>query len=310
MGRADRAALYILLAGVGVAMLAAASPLALPDLPKIVWQIILCLGGILAVIPALFLVYEYRDVARSGRVIPLIGMLVCGLGFIACAAWYFWPMAERNSTKQPQAAQTQEPSVPDSTAPTFDVADNAQITVHSLNIKGPAPSSVAKATGSGKLTIGSMTTISGAIELPDPPASLENLTNSELRASANLLVQRLRLLRAEYDAAAKQVQDMSPPRRADGASPEDIGNFVKEIGEKTSQNQQRFNARFAESALRSESVSLAAAMVSRAGHPIGMPKKDMTNYKTFKRARNVQIGMMGLLSESGGTETEKIARLH
>lgn len=25
-----------------------------------------------------------------GRMIPLIGMIVCGVGFIANAVWYFW----------------------------------------------------------------------------------------------------------------------------------------------------------------------------------------------------------------------------
>lgn len=63
-------------------------PLALPDAP---WQIIVCVGTIISIVSAGFLIYEYRHLARAGRVTALVGMMIFGLSFVACTAWYFWP---------------------------------------------------------------------------------------------------------------------------------------------------------------------------------------------------------------------------
>jgi hypothetical protein len=82
MERAERAALYIFFFGFGVAMLAAAGPLAFPDAPKIVWQGVFCTGIVIAILSAKFLAYEYRHVARSTHVIPLVGMITFGFGFL------------------------------------------------------------------------------------------------------------------------------------------------------------------------------------------------------------------------------------
>ncbi len=91
MERAERAALYIFIAGIGVALLAAAGPLAFPEAPKVVWQIIFCFGLLAAVCPLAFLGYEYRHLARQRRMTPLFGMILFGTGFLVCSAWYFWP---------------------------------------------------------------------------------------------------------------------------------------------------------------------------------------------------------------------------
>jgi hypothetical protein len=93
MERAERAALYIFLFGVGLNMVAVAGPLAFPDAPVIVWRCVLFAGVLITLLSGAFLVYEYRQLVRSARVIPLIGMIVCGFGFAGFAVWYFWPQS-------------------------------------------------------------------------------------------------------------------------------------------------------------------------------------------------------------------------
>jgi hypothetical protein len=95
MERAERAALYIFLTGIGVAMIAAAGPLAFPDAPRWIWQSVLGVGAVIAILPACFLLYEYRQLARARRVVPLLGMIVSGIIFLGCAAWYFWPFESK-----------------------------------------------------------------------------------------------------------------------------------------------------------------------------------------------------------------------
>lgn len=88
--RAERAALYIFLAGVGVAMVAAAGPLAFPDLPKIIWQIVALVGVLLTLSSAAFLFYEYRDLLRTKRPKLRVGLLLLGIAFAGFIGWYFW----------------------------------------------------------------------------------------------------------------------------------------------------------------------------------------------------------------------------
>jgi hypothetical protein len=59
MERAERAALYIFFIGIGAAMLATAGPLAFPEAPRLVWQVIFWAGCIVAGVPMAFLIYEY-----------------------------------------------------------------------------------------------------------------------------------------------------------------------------------------------------------------------------------------------------------
>jgi hypothetical protein len=89
--RAERAAIHLFVAGVGVAMMGVAGPLASPDAPKIFWQVIVFAGGLLTAASATFMIYEYRDLMKRGRMIPLLGMLVSGVLFVGFAGWYFWP---------------------------------------------------------------------------------------------------------------------------------------------------------------------------------------------------------------------------
>ena len=71
-------------------MIGVAGPLAF-EAPKIFWQILVAIGAILVALPSAFITYEYRDLVRRKRMIPVIGMMVSGILFVAFAGWYFWP---------------------------------------------------------------------------------------------------------------------------------------------------------------------------------------------------------------------------
>jgi hypothetical protein len=116
MERAERAGLYIFLFGVGLNMIAVAGPLAFPAAPIIAWRCVLYAGVIITFLSGVFLVYEYRHLARSARSFLLIGMVVCGFGFAGFAVWYFWPssvlqreapLLQTPETIQPREAQKQ-----------------------------------------------------------------------------------------------------------------------------------------------------------------------------------------------------------
>lgn len=113
MERAERAALLIFLAGLGIAMVAAAAPLVFPDLPRIVWQSVLSIGAIFAFFSAFFLIYEYRHLLKAERMTPLIGMLISGAFFVGFFVWYFWPtVASRETTAISEIRSTSSDAVP------------------------------------------------------------------------------------------------------------------------------------------------------------------------------------------------------
>jgi hypothetical protein len=97
--RAERAAIHLFVAGVGVAMMGVAGPFAF-DVPKIFWQIIVLAGALLTFLSGAFLIYEYRDLVKRGRMIPVIGMIISGVLFVAFAGWHFWP-----SQPEPKTAE-------------------------------------------------------------------------------------------------------------------------------------------------------------------------------------------------------------
>ena len=45
---------------------------------------------------------------RRQRMLPLIGMIACGIGFLGFAAWYFWPTIPANSAKNSPVETTKE----------------------------------------------------------------------------------------------------------------------------------------------------------------------------------------------------------
>jgi hypothetical protein len=110
MERAERAALNIFVAGIGVTMLASAGPLAFPDAPRLLWQIIFCVGAAIAILPVIFLAAEYRQFTKARRMVPLIGMIISGACFLGFSGWYFWPHTNKTeSPTQAEAAPNQKP---------------------------------------------------------------------------------------------------------------------------------------------------------------------------------------------------------
>jgi hypothetical protein len=91
-----------------------AAPLLFPDAPH--WALIVCFYGGIALAVLLIgsaLLVAIRDERRAerrgqqNRMTPLLGMLVCGIGFLAFGAWYFWPSnvpTERPSAVSPGTA--------------------------------------------------------------------------------------------------------------------------------------------------------------------------------------------------------------
>ena len=150
MERAERAALYIFLIGIGVAMSATAGPIAFPDAPRFLWQLIFCVGAALAILPTIFLVYEYRYVAGTKRLTPLIGMIVFGLGFLGCAAWYFWPkpgdkpMADQRDTNM-HAVSKAAPTETGQRGPTLEATRSSKIDAAGATLPGDLPFQFAKA---------------------------------------------------------------------------------------------------------------------------------------------------------------------
>lgn len=92
MERPERAAVFIFLASVGVAVAAAAVPLALPDLPRTVWLTVFLFGVLFAFLSIFFLSREYLHRLKAQRMMPLIGMLISGVFFVGFSIWYFWPV--------------------------------------------------------------------------------------------------------------------------------------------------------------------------------------------------------------------------
>jgi hypothetical protein len=55
------------------------------------------LTAFLLVLAAIIAIRGERAAEREGakkRMIPLVGMILFGIGFIGCASWYFWPTSE------------------------------------------------------------------------------------------------------------------------------------------------------------------------------------------------------------------------
>jgi hypothetical protein len=47
---------------------------------------------------------------RRRRMVPLLGMVIFGAGFLGCAVWYFWPVSVTTSTDQRNTAIVSSPS--------------------------------------------------------------------------------------------------------------------------------------------------------------------------------------------------------
>jgi hypothetical protein len=56
------------------------------------WRDVLVGGAYVLLVCAVLIFFDMRQPLRERpRMIPLIGMVICGLGFWGCVGWYFWP---------------------------------------------------------------------------------------------------------------------------------------------------------------------------------------------------------------------------
>jgi hypothetical protein len=106
MERAEKATLYIFFCGIGVAVIAAAVPLAFPDASKLFWQRLVGVGIFITVLSAAALVYEYRHLAKVLRANPLIFICIVGGSLLVCEAWYFGPDGNQPTERKEETQAT------------------------------------------------------------------------------------------------------------------------------------------------------------------------------------------------------------
>jgi hypothetical protein len=82
--------------GIGITLVMGLPPPWWPDMPPALVRAGVFVGVALIILGAGLVLNSTWSAARQGRrrMLPLIGMAVFGLGFLGCAAWYFWPAKE------------------------------------------------------------------------------------------------------------------------------------------------------------------------------------------------------------------------
>lgn len=95
-----REVLWFIASLAGAAILAALTVILSPQSPF--WRAILH-GGIWILMTCAVLIFldMRQPLKERARVIPLIGMVICGLGFLGLATWYFWPSQSEIATNPP-----------------------------------------------------------------------------------------------------------------------------------------------------------------------------------------------------------------
>jgi hypothetical protein len=87
----------------GAAIFTALAVIVSPQSP--LWRDVLVGGAYVLLVRAVLIFFDMRQPLRERpKMIPIIGMVTCGLGFLGCVAWYFWPP----SVPQKEAAPLQE----------------------------------------------------------------------------------------------------------------------------------------------------------------------------------------------------------
>jgi hypothetical protein len=87
-----RETLWFVASLAGAAILTALAVIVSPQSP--LWRDVLVGGAYVLLVCAVLIFFDMRQPLRERpKMIPLIGMVVCGLGFLGCVAWYFWPTA-------------------------------------------------------------------------------------------------------------------------------------------------------------------------------------------------------------------------
>ena len=104
-----RETLWFVASLAGAAIFTALAVIVSPQSP--LWRDILVGGAYVLLVCAVLIFFDMRQPLRERpKMIPIIGMVICGLGFLGCVAWYFWP----RSVPQREAAplQTKETNQP------------------------------------------------------------------------------------------------------------------------------------------------------------------------------------------------------
>lgn len=83
-------------------------PLAFPDAPKWVWQIVLLVAVACFAVSILILDYAL-PASRKPRMLALAGMIVCGIGFIGFTGYYLWPAKIKKVANEMAVLQTGNP---------------------------------------------------------------------------------------------------------------------------------------------------------------------------------------------------------
>jgi hypothetical protein len=103
--------------GIGVALFVGLPPPWWPDMPPLMVHIGVGIGILLNIV-GVCLVLNSVWVGR--KMWPVIGMAVCGVGFVACAAWYFWPVPVSSPANSSSTAAPLVSSAPPHSAAYFD----------------------------------------------------------------------------------------------------------------------------------------------------------------------------------------------
>lgn len=88
----ERLGVGLAVIGIGIALFMGLPPPWWADMPPALVHGGVVVGLALIIIGAGLVLNSAWSATRQGRgMLPLIGMALFGLGFLGCAAWYFWP---------------------------------------------------------------------------------------------------------------------------------------------------------------------------------------------------------------------------
>jgi hypothetical protein len=102
-----RETLWFVASLAGAAILTALAVIVSPQSP--LWRDVLIGGAYILLVCAVLIFFDMRQPLKERpKMMPLIGMVICGVGFLGCMAWYFWPSPQREAP----LLQTQEATQP------------------------------------------------------------------------------------------------------------------------------------------------------------------------------------------------------
>lgn len=250
-------------------------------------------GGILLTVTlfAAAVVFTMQDervthLERKSRMLPLIGMIACGVGFLFFGYWYMWSHNKKIEVDIPKGVPKTSEIKP-SDVVTFDAAGNSTISVHGLEMKGD-PIRVVRAMGNSTVSISNATIIgpnAGPIQLPTPPESLQSLSNAELNLKLSLMAADLRKIQQDYDLEQRNLLESSAGKNK---------NLNHQEWEARNQEMIALSNRLQKSIIdkyHNQCGELVSLVVQRVG-PISSPVPMVSQgYETYRLNRSVQLGL-------------------